>query len=154
MHRRRTEREAKAKVVASVWRSKCIQFLAALSISYLIRFGRNGWIQPFLSTRPSQNTEDSVARNGINFAPQSDAFCSKTSSILRPLPLLLFPSLFFGYYSLCLLYMTKQLLSTTICSMAMKVYKKLTSRIVWSLGIICFHPWKKFLFLNCYYLFG
>ena len=38
MHRRSTEREAKAKVVASVWRAKCIQFLAALSTVYLTSF--------------------------------------------------------------------------------------------------------------------
>ena len=40
MHRRRTEREAKAKVIASVWRAKpkCIQFLAALSTVYLTSF--------------------------------------------------------------------------------------------------------------------
>ena len=32
MHRRRMEREAKAKVVASVWGAEFIQFLAALAV--------------------------------------------------------------------------------------------------------------------------
>ena len=31
-HRRRMEREAKAKVVASVWGAKFVQFLAALAV--------------------------------------------------------------------------------------------------------------------------
>ena len=60
-HRRRTETEAKAKVVASVWGAKCIKFLATLAFC-LGQFGRKGRIHPFLSNRPEAKQ---LARQGI-----------------------------------------------------------------------------------------
>ena len=56
--RRRMEREAKAKVIASVWGAHIFQFLAALAV--LLRSINPGKIA-------------SAARNLINSAPQTDA---------------------------------------------------------------------------------
>ena len=65
LHRRRMKTEAKAKVVASVWRTEFIQFLAALSVllwTIWIKgwitpwwYKRKGWIHPNLQERPRQN---------------------------------------------------------------------------------------------------
>ena len=59
IHRRRIETEGKAKVVASVWGAEFVQFLAALAVlprsiekkrlNSAGLFGKNSWIQPFLS---------------------------------------------------------------------------------------------------------
>ena len=56
-HRRRMEREAKAKVIASVWGAHIFQFLAALAVLL--------W-----SINPGKIA--SAARNLINSAPQTD----------------------------------------------------------------------------------
>ena len=40
VHRRRIETEGKAKVVASVWGAKFVQFLAALAVLYLSIWGK------------------------------------------------------------------------------------------------------------------
>ena len=90
-HRRRMETEGKAKVVASVWWAKFVQFFAALAVlprsiwkkrfNSSSLFGRNGLIRTFLSNR---ETTASAARNLTNFAPQTDAttFALNSVSIL------------------------------------------------------------------------
>ena len=58
-HRRRMETEAKAKVVASDWGAKCVQFLAALAV--LPRStGKKRIIQPLLPNRPRQNRRNDL----------------------------------------------------------------------------------------------
>ena len=50
------EREAKAKVVASVWGAEIVQFLAVLEVLPRSIYERNGWIHPTfasLSLNPS-----------------------------------------------------------------------------------------------------
>ena len=68
-HRRRMETEAKAKVVASVWRAEFIQFIAALAV--LPRsIWKKGWIHHILPNEPRQNSY-SIARKIL--LPETDA---------------------------------------------------------------------------------
>ena len=53
-HRRRIELEDKAKVVASVWGTEFVQFLAALASLGL--FKRKGRIYPLFPNRPRKNS--------------------------------------------------------------------------------------------------
>ena len=53
-HRRRIELEDKAKVVASVWGTEFVQFLAALARLGL--FKRKGRIYPLFPNRPRKNS--------------------------------------------------------------------------------------------------
>ena len=70
-HRRRMEREAKAKVVASVWGAKFVQFLAALAV-----LPRSIW------------KNKGCGKELNNFAPQTDATTFALFSII--------PSFFYG----------------------------------------------------------
>ena len=73
-HRRRIKTEATAKVVASVWGTECIQFLAALAILYQDDFGnqdefilffKSSWCNSFyFSNLPSA---PQLARQGIEY---------------------------------------------------------------------------------------
>ena len=81
------EREAKAKVVASVWGSDFVKFLAALAV-----LPRWVWKKRLNSSYSSKSTEaKQLARQGIerNLPPKQTQ---------RPLLLLLSPSFFYSLY--------------------------------------------------------
>ena len=60
-HRGRMEREAKAKVVASVWGADFLPFLAAVAV-----FSRSVWKERLYSSYPSKSTEAKhLAQQGI-----------------------------------------------------------------------------------------
>ena len=75
-HRRRMEREAKAKVVASVWGTDFVQFLATLAVlPRSIVKNRMNLTVSFKSTKAS------AARNWTNSVPQADATTFTFSSL-------------------------------------------------------------------------
>ena len=86
-HRRRMETEAKAKVVASVWGAKFVQFLAALAV--LSRLIWNETVECILFFQMDHGKKASAARNWTNFASQTDAtiFVFASVSILLLLKL-------------------------------------------------------------------
>ena len=60
------EREAKAKVIASVWGVECIQFLAALAV-----LPRLIWKKRLNSNRPGQNSKGGKELNKLCLHPSS-----------------------------------------------------------------------------------
>ena len=89
-HRRRTNTEEKAKVVASVWEKEFIQFLAVLAVLHLTIwiigwiapgwFERKGWIRPILQNRSVVKTA-SASRNWIFLPPKTEATTFTCSSV-------------------------------------------------------------------------
>ena len=79
-HKRRIEREEKAKLVASVWREKFIQFLAALAV-----LPQLNWKKKLNSSLSFKSTEGKQPAGQGNDAPkQTDAttFAFASVSIL------------------------------------------------------------------------
>ena len=78
-HRRRMGTEAKAKVVASVWRADFVQFLAAFAV-----LPQSIWKNRLNSSYFSKSTETKLlARQGIeqNLHPQTDAMTFAFASV-------------------------------------------------------------------------
>ena len=86
MHRRRIELEYKAKVVASVWGAEFVQFLASCRASCFDLVYLKEKVEFILFYQINRGKTASAARNGTNFAPQTDAttFALSTNSILLP----------------------------------------------------------------------
>ena len=84
------DREAKVKVIASVWGADLVKFLASLAV--LPRLVGKNMMNSTVSSQPREAKQ--LARQGIeqNLPPKQTR---------RPLPLLLSPSLF---YELAILY--------------------------------------------------